>query len=182
VAGIAGPFLLACARPRHRVVFLGRRDEQLPGVLGVTDGGLGIKAEHGGQVQRVGAAGEGFLELPVDAEPFRRGGLPSQCRLGEVAGADRTGAVGAVLVDQQVRVGRGGPAGAPVGEPLEQDLAGELIERAGPAADDDPPVAQVDGIEEELAQMDLRIPPVSLSYTCWTFCTGGNSPRRIVPE
>jgi len=33
------------------VMFLGRRDEQLPGVLGVADGGLGVQAEHGGQVQ-----------------------------------------------------------------------------------------------------------------------------------
>ena len=62
-----------------------------------------------------------------------------------------TGPVGAHLVDQQVRVGRGGPAGAPVVEPLEQDLAGQVIERAGPAADDDPPVAQVDVIEADLA-------------------------------
>jgi hypothetical protein len=37
-----------------------------------------------------------------------------------------------------------------VGEPLEQDLAGEVIERAGPAADDDPPVAQVDVIKADL--------------------------------
>jgi hypothetical protein len=38
-----------------------------------------------------------------------------------------------------------------VGEPLEQDLAGEVIERAGPAADHDPPAAQVDVIKADLA-------------------------------
>ena len=78
-------------------------------------------------MQRVGSAGEGFLELPVDAEPFQGGGLPAQRRRGEIARADRAGSVGALLVDQQVRVGSGGPADAPVGEPLEQDLAGEVI-------------------------------------------------------
>ena len=101
-------------------------------------------------MQRVGADGEGFLELPVDAEPFQGGGLPAQRRLGEVAGADGLGAVGAVLVDQQVRVGGAGPAGGPVGEPLEQDLAGEVVERAGPAGDGDPPVAEVDVVEADL--------------------------------
>ena len=40
----------------------------------VLDGGAVVDAEHGGEVQRVGAAGEGFLELPVDAEPFEGGG------------------------------------------------------------------------------------------------------------
>jgi hypothetical protein len=30
-----------------------------------------------------------------------------------------------------------------VGEPLEQDLAGEVVERAGPAADDDPSAAMI---------------------------------------
>ena len=39
----------------------------------VADGGGVIDAEHGGEVQGVGAAGEGFLELPVDAEPFEGG-------------------------------------------------------------------------------------------------------------
>jgi hypothetical protein len=53
-------------------MFFGRRDEELPGVLRVADRGLGVKAEHGGQVQGVRPAGEGFLELPVDAEPFQR--------------------------------------------------------------------------------------------------------------
>ncbi len=30
------------------------------------------------RVQRAGAAGEGFLELPVDAQPFQRGGQSGQ--------------------------------------------------------------------------------------------------------
>ena len=40
---------------------------------GVFDGGGVVDPEHGGEVQGVGAAGEGFLELPVDAEPFEGG-------------------------------------------------------------------------------------------------------------
>jgi hypothetical protein len=38
-------------RRKRRVVFLGRRDEQLPGVLGVTDCCLGVEPEHRGQAQ-----------------------------------------------------------------------------------------------------------------------------------
>jgi len=42
-------------------------------------------------------------------------------------------------------------------EPLKQDLAGEVVERAGPAADDDPPVAQVDVLDADLADgLDAR--------------------------
>jgi hypothetical protein len=40
----------------------------------VLDGGGVVDAEHGGEVQGVGAVGEGFFELPVDAEPFEGGG------------------------------------------------------------------------------------------------------------
>jgi hypothetical protein len=40
----------------------------------VPDGGAVAGPEHGGEVQGVGAAGEGFLELPVGAEPFEGGG------------------------------------------------------------------------------------------------------------
>jgi hypothetical protein len=40
----------------------------------VLDGGGVVDPEYGGEVQGVGAAGEGFLELPVDAEPFEGGG------------------------------------------------------------------------------------------------------------
>ena len=39
----------------------------------VLDGGVVADPEYGGEVQGVGAAGEGFLELPVDAEPFEGG-------------------------------------------------------------------------------------------------------------
>jgi hypothetical protein len=46
----------------------------LPRCGGVADRGLLVDAEHGGQVQWVGPVGEGFFELPVDAEPFEGGG------------------------------------------------------------------------------------------------------------
>ena len=51
---------------------------EVAGVDGVADGGRGIHAEHGRQVQRVGVAGEGFLELPVDAQPVQGGGQSAQ--------------------------------------------------------------------------------------------------------
>ncbi|HLM87986.1 MAG TPA: hypothetical protein VK284_02990 [Streptosporangiaceae bacterium] len=52
-----------------------------------------------------------------------------------------------MLVDEQVRVGGVRPPGAPVAEPVEQDLAGELVDRADPPGDDEPAVAQVDVVE-----------------------------------
>ena len=43
----------------------------------VLDGGGVAGPEHGGEVEGVGAAGEGFLELPVDAEPLEGGRQPA---------------------------------------------------------------------------------------------------------
>ena len=56
------------------VVLLGGGLQELAGDGRVLDGGGVVDPEHGGEVQGVGAAGEGFLELPVDAEPFEGGG------------------------------------------------------------------------------------------------------------
>jgi hypothetical protein len=52
------------------VVLLGGGLQELAGDGRVLDGGGVVDPEHGGEVQGGGAAGEGFLELPVDAEPF----------------------------------------------------------------------------------------------------------------
>src|SRR6266702_2527128 len=86
------------------ILLLGRGGEEQAGVLGVADGGLGVEAEYRCQVQRVGSVGEGFLELPVDAEPFQGRGLAAEFGLGEVDRADWPGAHRRVLVDEQVRV------------------------------------------------------------------------------
>src|SRR5260221_8909100 len=40
----------------------------------VADGGGVVDPEYRGEVQRVGAAGEGFVELPVDPEALEGGG------------------------------------------------------------------------------------------------------------
>jgi hypothetical protein len=40
-------------------VLLGWRLKELAGGLGIADGGLGVEAEHGGQVQRIWALGQG---------------------------------------------------------------------------------------------------------------------------
>src|ERR1700724_3390319 len=56
------------------VVLLGGGLQELAGDGGVSDGGVVADAEHGGEVQWVAVVGEGFLELPVDAEAFEGGG------------------------------------------------------------------------------------------------------------
>ena len=75
-----------------------------------------VDPEHGGEVQGVGAAGEGFLELPVDAEPLEGG-----------------------------REARHDP----VSQPGQEQASGQVVERAGPSRDDQPPVAKVDVVEVE---------------------------------
>ena len=54
----------------------------------VADGGGVVDAEHGGEVEGVGAAGEGFLELPVSAQALEGGGEAAAC-LGQPVLADR---------------------------------------------------------------------------------------------
>lgn len=134
-------------RGNWRDLALGPGGEEQAGVLGVTDGGLEVEAEYRCQVQRVGSVGEGFLELPVDAQPFQGRGLAAEFGLGEVDRADWPGAHRRLLVDEQVRVGGVRPAGVPVVEPVEQDLVGKLVDRADPSGDDEPAVAQVEVIE-----------------------------------
>jgi hypothetical protein len=134
-----------------RVLFLGCCLEELPGGLGVADGGLGVEAEHGGQVQRVWSPGESLLELAIDAQAVEGRGLAAELLLGKEERADRTGRRRRLLVDEQVRVRGARPAGAPVVEPFQQDPMGELVDRADAAGDGESPVAEVDVLEAQLA-------------------------------
>src|SRR2546430_74001 len=56
------------------VVLLGGGLQELACDGRVLDRGGVAGPGYGGEVQGVGAAGEGFLELPVDAKPFEGGG------------------------------------------------------------------------------------------------------------
>jgi hypothetical protein len=50
-----------------RVLFLGVACQERFGVLGVADGGLGIRAERRREVERVGSVDEGLLEWAIGA-------------------------------------------------------------------------------------------------------------------
>ena len=63
--------------------------QELAGAGSVTDGGRVVEAEHHGEVERVGAVGKGFLELPVDAQPVQGGRESSQASQPSVAGGPR---------------------------------------------------------------------------------------------
>jgi len=65
-------------------LLLGPGGKEHAGARGVADGGLGVQVEHRRQAQRVGAVGAGFLELPVDAQPFQGRGLAAEFGLGVV--------------------------------------------------------------------------------------------------
>jgi len=62
-----------CGSWRTTRAHSGFGSEQLAGGFGVADSGLLVDAEDGREVERVGAVGEGLLELSVDAEPFKGG-------------------------------------------------------------------------------------------------------------
>ena len=64
--------------------------------------------------------------------------------------ADGPGGHGGLLVDDQVRVGGAGPAAAAVGQPGQEQVPGQVVERAGRARDDQPPAAQVGVAEVKL--------------------------------
>ena len=56
------------------MVLLGGGFQQLACDGGVADGGGVVEPEYDGEVEGVGAAGEGFLELPVGVEALEGGG------------------------------------------------------------------------------------------------------------
>jgi hypothetical protein len=87
--------------------------------------------------------------LPVDTEPLEGGREAAAC-LGQPVLADGPGGHGGLLVDDQVRVGGAGPAAAAVLQPGQEQAPGQVIERAGPARDDQPPAAEVDVAEVKL--------------------------------
>jgi hypothetical protein len=72
-------------------------------------------------VERVAAAGEGFFEDPVHAQPFQGGGLPVKDERGALAAGWCRGR-GCYVIDEQMRVGGVGPAGGAVAEPVEEQL------------------------------------------------------------
>ena len=72
------------------VVFLGWGFKELSCCGAVSDRCGFVEAEHDGQVERVRAVGECFVELPVDAEGFQGGCLAAEW-CGECVFADRSG-------------------------------------------------------------------------------------------
>ena len=125
------------------VLLFGEGEEEFAGGGAVSDGGGLVESEDDGQVQRVGAVGEGFVELAVHAESFEGGRALAKWR-GERVVADGSGVRRGLFVDDQVWVGGVGPAPAAVGQPVGEQAVGELVERSGQAGDGQTPVAQVD--------------------------------------
>src|SRR5260370_34001589 len=84
--------------------------QELTGDGRVPDRGCVVDPEHGGEVQRVATAGEGFLELPVDAETLEGGGQAA-AGFGQPVLADGAGGHGGLLVVEPGRVGGCPPPG-----------------------------------------------------------------------
>src|SRR5262249_51365059 len=125
-------------------------EEEFAGGGAVSDGGGVVESEDDGQVERVGAVGEGFVELAVYAEGFEGGRTPAKWR-GERVVADGAGVRRGLFVDEQVWVGGVGPVLVAVGQPVGEQAVGELVERPGESGDGQALVAQVDVVELEVA-------------------------------
>src|SRR6266567_5167594 len=124
------------------VLLLGCGLEELPGAGCVADGGAGVQAEGGRQVQGSGAGGEGFFELAAGAQGLDRRGVAAQGGTGP-GPADRLRAQGGLGVDEQVRVGGSGPSGAAGLQPGAEQEGGQVVQGAGPAAQEQAAAAGV---------------------------------------
>ncbi|WP_433357959.1 hypothetical protein ACQPYV_12840 [Micromonospora saelicesensis] len=60
-----------------------------------------------------------------------------------------------LLVDQETWIRGACPATVPEIQPLAQELAGEVVQRPGPAGDDDAPVVEVDVIKAQRAGLTV---------------------------
>jgi hypothetical protein len=98
----------------------------LAGGVGVGHRGGVVEVEDQGKVEGVGAGDQGFLQDAVAPDAFE--GDAAQLVLVEVVRRDRSGAQGADARDQDVPVGGVRPGGAPVSEPGQQRIAGELAQ------------------------------------------------------
>ncbi|WP_406081478.1 hypothetical protein [Micromonospora sp. NBC_00858] len=68
-------------------------------------------------------------------------------------GAHRADLRRGLLVDQEVWIRGAWPAAVPVIQPLAQELVGEVVQWPDPAGDDDAPVAEVDVIKAQRADL-----------------------------
>lgn len=75
--------------------------EEAAGDVGVVGGGLRAEVERGGQVQRIGVDGEGFVQHSVAADLLELHVLQRQV-VGQVVGVDRLGAGGRCGGEQDV--------------------------------------------------------------------------------
>ena len=108
-----------------------------------------VDVEDQGQVERISTGGQGFVQDAVAPDVFEADA--ARLVLVEVVGGDRSGAQGADARDQDVPVGGVRPGGAPVSEPGQQGVAGELAEGLPVTGDSDAPAGQVDVVQGEFA-------------------------------
>src|SRR5437016_3528802 len=135
-SGVDGPDRgqLSLGSRSTRGLVLGGAGEEVACGGRVPDGGFVADAEHGGEVERVWAGGECLVELAVDAE-LLEGDAEAPEGAREPVLADRAGGHGGLVVDEQVGAGGLRPALAPPGEPFGDELAGQVVQRAGLAGD-----------------------------------------------
>src|SRR5450755_216744 len=139
-------------------VLLGRAGWLLAGWLGqevagderVLAGGALGDAEHQGQVQRVGPAGQCLVEDAVAADALDADAVGLQVEV-DVAPGDRAVPEGGPFGDQDVPAGGVRPGCAAVVKPRPQRPVAEVAKPLGVAGDGDAPAGQVQVVKGEIA-------------------------------
>lgn len=127
------------------------------------------QVEDQGEMERVGADGQCFVQYPVAADAFEVDALVQQVPL-EVFRADGSGSQGGLRVDQNVPVRGLRPGGAALGKPGQQGLVGQVAESLGVPGDGDPAVGKVEVVQGEVT--DGRC--VGVGAIRWTASTSAS--------
>ncbi|MEV4996045.1 hypothetical protein [Streptomyces niveus] len=102
--------------------------------------------EDQGEVQRVGADGQCFVQYSVTADAFEVDALVQQMPL-EVFGTDGLASQDGLRVYQDVPVGGLRPGDAALVEPGQQGLVWQFVESLDVSGDGDPAVGQIEVVQ-----------------------------------
>src|ERR1035441_5474933 len=122
--------------------------QEVAGDERVLAGGALGDAEHQGQVQRVGTAGQCLVEDAVAADALDADAVGLQVEV-DVAPGDRSLSEDGLLRDENVPAGSMRPGGAAVVKPEPQRPVAEVAEPLGVAGDGDAPAGEVQIVQGE---------------------------------
>lgn len=136
-----------------------RLGRKVAGAERVPAGGALGDAEHQGQVERIGAAGQCLVQHAVAADAFDAAAVGLQVEV-DVAPADGPAAEDGLLREEDAPVRSVRPGGAAAGKSGPQRLGAEVAEPLAAAGDGDAPAGQV-----QVIQGMMRMPARRAAWT-----------------